>query len=202
MWFYWAFYGKPQFGNSSYLVGTNSTHLVEWNIRKLSCNFQRNKCRRGYEWFWNHKHTLLCSQAPESHYRPTAGLTQKNDGYLSSFLTKRQAARHSWGPSQPATYIKCSVGWNSSPHMLKRQPWMRESSVLYSAHNGNYRASLHKDQWWLIQKAIHLLKKVLGHEPWVQVFPTWKLLCTLSCHSASGKMLKWICMHQKHAMKM
>ena len=42
---------------------------------------------------------------------------------------------------------------------------MRESSVLYSAHNGNYTASLHKDQWWLVQKAIHLLKKVLGHEP-------------------------------------
>ena len=94
------------------------------------------------------------------------------------------------------------MGWNSSSHMLKRQPWMRESSVLYSAHNGNYTASLHKNQRWFMQKAIHLLKKVLGHEPWTQVFPTWKLLCTISCHSASEKMLKWICMHQKHAMKM
>ena len=118
------------------------------------------------------------------------------------FPRQKTSCKTQLGTVSPATYIKCSVGWNSSPHMLKRQPWTRESSVLYSAHNGNYTASLHKDQWWLVQKAIHLLKKVLGHEPWVQVFPTWKLLCTLSCHSASGKMLKWTCMHQKHVMKM
>lgn len=66
------------------------------------------------------------------------------------------------GTVSPATYIKCSVGWNSSSHMLKRQPWMRESSVLYSAHNGNYRASLHKDQWWLVQKANSPAEKGTG----------------------------------------
>ena len=86
------------------------------------------------------------------------------------FPLPKTSCKTEFGTVSPATYIKCSMGWNSSSHMLKRQPWMRESSVLYSAHNGNYTASLHKNQRWFVQKAIHLLKKVLGHEPEYKYF--------------------------------
>lgn len=105
---------------------------------------------------------LLCSHAPENNYSPTACLRQKNDGYLSSFLSERQAADKLNLYNLLRSYTKCSMGRNSSSHMLKRQPWTRERLVVYSANINVYTAGLHKNQWSLVQKAVHLLKKVLG----------------------------------------
>ena len=45
------------------------------------------------------------------------------------FPLPKTSCKTEFGTVSPATYIKCSMGWNSSSHMLKRQPWMRESSV-------------------------------------------------------------------------
>lgn len=105
---------------------------------------------------------LLCSHAPGNNYSPTAGLRQKNDGYLSSFLSERQAADKLNLYNLLKSYTKCSMGRNSSSHMLKRQPWTKESLVVYSANINTYTARLRKNQWLLVQKVVHLLKKVLG----------------------------------------